>query len=286
MKTALTIAGSDSSGGAGIQADLKTFAAFGVYGTSAITAVTAQNTSGIAAAAPLPADLVTAQIETVAGDMQIHATKIGMLATSAIVEAVAAAIEELELPMVVLDPVLVSSSGERLLDADGVQALCRELLPLARVVTPNIPEAEALSGRRIRSLDDARGAARQLHDMGARAVIIKGGHAPASTDYAPATDVIDLLVDDGAVHEFRTARVESRRAHGTGCAFASAVAAGLALGFALTDAARDAQAYVAGAIRHGLALGHGRALLDHFWTRADGPPEGGPRKGGHRILRS
>jgi hydroxymethylpyrimidine/phosphomethylpyrimidine kinase len=286
MKTALTIAGSDSSGGAGIQADLKTFAAFGVYGTSAITAVTAQNTSGIAAAAPLPADLVTAQIETVAADMQIHATKIGMLATSAIVEAVAAAIVELELPIVVLDPVLVSSSGERLLDADGIQALRRELLPLARVVTPNIPEAEALSGRRIRSLDDARGAARQLHDMGARAVIIKGGHAPVRTDYAPATDVIDLLVDDRAVHEFRTARVESPHAHGTGCAFASAVAAGLALGFALTDAARDAQAYVAGAIRHGLALGHGRGLLDHFWTRADGPPEGGLHKGGHRILRS
>ena len=160
MQTALTIAGSDPSGGAGIQGDLKTFAAFGVYGASAITAVTVQNTIGVEAVAPLSADLVTAQIEAIAGDIQLHATKVGMLATAAIVQAVAAAIEELDLPMVVLDPVLVSSSGERLLDADGVQALCRELLPLARVVTPNIPEAEALSGRRIRSLDEARDAAK------------------------------------------------------------------------------------------------------------------------------
>jgi hydroxymethylpyrimidine/phosphomethylpyrimidine kinase len=267
MKTALTIAGSDSSGGAGIQADLKTFAAFGVYGTSAITAVTAQNTSGIAAAAPLSADLVTAQIEAIAGDIQIDATKIGMLATSAIVEAVAAAIRELELPLVVLDPVLVSSSGDRLLDIDGVQALCRELLPLARVVTPNIPEAEALSGRRIRSLDEARDAARRLQDMGARAVIITGGHAPETTAYAQRTDVVDLLVEERTVHEFRTARVDSPSAHGTGCAFASAVAAGLALGYALTDAARGAQAYVAGAMRHGLSIGRGRLVLDHCWNQ-------------------
>ena len=267
MKTPLTIAGSDSSGGAGIQADLKTFAAFGVYGTSAITAVTAQNTSGIATVAPLSADLVTAQIEAIAGDIQIHATKIGMLATAAIVEAVAAAIEELELPMVVLDPVLVSSSGERLLDADGVQAFCRELLSLARVVTPNIPEAEALSGRRIRSLGDARDAAMRLQDMGARAVVITGGHAPGTADYAQTTDVMDLLVEGRTIHEFRTARVESRHTHGTGCTFASAVAAGLALGFALTDAARDAQEYVAGAIRQGLVIGRGRIVLDHAWRR-------------------
>src|SRR5437764_737220 len=143
----------------------------GSDGEAAMTGVTAQNTVGVATVAPLSADLVTAQIEAIAGDIQLHATKVGMLATAAIVQAVAAAIEELDLPMVVLDPVLVSSSGERLLDADGVQALCRELLPLARVVTPNIPEAEALSGRRIRSLDEARDAARRLRAMGARAVI-------------------------------------------------------------------------------------------------------------------
>jgi hydroxymethylpyrimidine/phosphomethylpyrimidine kinase len=185
MRTALTIAGSDSSGGAGIQADLKTFAAFGLYGASAITAVTAQSTKGVEAIAPLSADLVTAQIEAVAGDFTIDATKIGMLATAAIVEAVAAAIEELELPLVVLDPVLVSSSGERLLDADGVQALCAELLPLVRVVTPNIPEAEALSGKRIMSLDDARTAARRIHDMGADAVSSPAGTIPRTQNSEP-----------------------------------------------------------------------------------------------------
>jgi hydroxymethylpyrimidine/phosphomethylpyrimidine kinase len=259
MRTALTIAGSDSSGGAGLQADLKTFAAFGVYGTSAVTAVTAQNTAGVECVAPLSTDLVTAQIEAIAADITLHATKVGMLATAAIVEAVAAAIEELELPVVVVDPVMVSTSGTRLLDRDGVQALCTELLPLARVVTPNIPEAEALSGRRIRSLDDARGAARRIHEMGARAVIITGGHRDSG-------DAVDLLFDDDHdFHEFRTARVEARSVHGTGCTFASAVAAGLALGFALTDAARDAQQYVAGAMRHAVSIGKGAAVLDHFW---------------------
>src|SRR5438034_4724893 len=169
MRTTLTIAGSDSSGGAGIQADLKTFAAFGLYGACAITAITVQNTIGVEAVAPLSADLVTAQIEAIAGDLVLHATKIGMLATAAIVEAVAAAIAELELPLVVVDPVLVSSNGERLLDEDGVQAMLNQLFPRARVVTPNLPEAEALSGRRIASAEDARDAARTIHEMGAAA---------------------------------------------------------------------------------------------------------------------
>src|SRR3954468_5781856 len=185
MHTALTIAGSDSSGGAGIQADLKTFAAFGIYGASAITAITAQSTKGIEGAFALPADLITAQIEAVAGDLAIAATKIGMLANAAIAEAVAAAIAELELPLVVVDPVLVSSSGERLLDEDGIRALCTELFPLARVVTPNVPEAEALSGRIIHSLDDAYEAATRIQAMGATAVIITGGHR--MTDGEPGT---------------------------------------------------------------------------------------------------
>src|SRR5580765_3294513 len=154
MRLALTIAGSDPSGGAGIQADLKTFAAFGLYGVSAITAVTVQSTKGVEAVSALSADLVTAQIEALAGDLAIDATKIGMLATSAIVEAVAAAIKELDLPLVVLDPVLVSTSGQPLLDADGVQAMRLELLPLARAITPNVQEAETLTGRRISSPDE------------------------------------------------------------------------------------------------------------------------------------
>lgn len=263
MRTALTIAGSDSSGGAGVQADLKTFAAFGVYGASAITAITAQNTQGVTAIAPLSADLVTAQIEAVAGDIQVHATKVGMLATAAIVEAVGAAIEDLELPLLVLDPVLVSSSGERLLDADGVQVLCTELLPRARVVTPNIPEAEALSGRRVTSAADARRAAARLHEMGAAAVIITGGHATGS-------EVVDLLYDGSAFTELRIGRVAIGRTHGTGCTFASAVAAGLALGLELADAASRAQRYVAGALAQSIQVGAGARVLNHFWERRSG----------------
>jgi hydroxymethylpyrimidine/phosphomethylpyrimidine kinase len=265
MRVALTIAGSDPSGGAGIQADLKTFAAHGVYGVSAITAVTVQSTKGVEAVAPLSSDLVTAQIEAIAGDIAPHATKVGMLATAAIVEAVAAAIEELELPLVVVDPVLVSSSGTRLLDDEGVQALCMELLPLTHVVTPNIPEAEALSGHRIASLDDAREAARRIHEMGAGAVIITGGHASWERG-----EVVDLLFDGHEVHEFRSPRIDARPTHGTGCTFASAVAAGLALGLALPDAAARAQQYVAGAIAHAPAIGHGRGPLDHFWRTRSG----------------
>jgi hydroxymethylpyrimidine/phosphomethylpyrimidine kinase len=264
MHTALTIAGSDSSGGAGIQADLKTFAAFGLYGACAITAVTAQSTKGIEATLALPADLVIAQIEAVAGDLPIRATKIGMLANAAIVEAVAAAVAELDLPLVVVDPVLVSSSGETLLDEDGVRALCAGLLPRARVVTPNVPEAEVLSGRRIESPADMRDAARRIHAMGAASVIITGGHQPTNDD------VVDLLFDGHGFSEFHVPRVASRHSHGTGCTYASAVAAGLALGQELPDAAARAQGYVAGAIRHAPGIGHGRGPLDHFWERRSG----------------
>jgi hydroxymethylpyrimidine/phosphomethylpyrimidine kinase len=250
MRTALTIAGSDSSGRAGIQADLRTFAAVGVRGATAITAITAQNANGVSALVPLEADLVTAQIEAVAADAHgdsadgagVHATKIGMLANAAIAEAVVAAIEELELPLVVLDPVLATSGGTRLLDADGVQVLLTELLPRALVVTPNIPEAEALGGKRIVSLDDVREAARRLHRMGARNVIVKGGHAAGA-------DVVDVLFDGRQFHEARIARVMRPGAvRGTGCSFASAVAAFLALGQPLPDAARLAQQHVAALI--------------------------------------
>jgi len=269
MHTALTIAGSDPSGGAGIQADLKTFAAFGVYGTSAITAITVQNTMGVEAIAPLSADLVTAQIEALAGDFAIDATKIGMLATAAIVEAVAAAIAELELRLVVLDPVLVSSSGDRLLDDEGLQAMCTELLSRVRVVTPNLPEAEVLSGRTIQSMDDARDAARLIHSRGAAAVIITGGHGLAGSQNSEVgtenPDVIDLLFDGQTFHEFRVRRIESQQTHGTGCTYASAIAASLALGRDLVDAAGRAQQYVSAAIAHAPALGHGRGPLHHFW---------------------
>ncbi len=170
----------------------------------------------------------------------------------------------------VVDPVLVSTDGQRLLDADGVQAMINELLPLARVVTPNLPEAEALSGRRITSSEDARDAARTIHEMGAAAVIITGGHSfeqgSGHRAQGAPLDVIDLLFDGHAFHEFRAPRIEGRHTHGTGCTFASAVAAGLALGQSLPDAARRAQQYVGGAIAHAPAIGHGRGPLNHFWN--------------------
>lgn len=265
VRAVLTIAGSDSGAGAGVQADLKTFAALGVYGTSAITAITAQNTLGVTAAMALPADLVTAQIEAVASDISVRATKTGMLGNAAIVEAVVAAIHALELPLVVVDPVMVAKSGDRLVDEDGVRVICSELLPRALVVTPNIPEAEALSGVTITSLEDAREAARRIHAMGP-SVIIKGGHATGD-------DLVDLLFHDGVFVPFHTPRIQTRNTHGTGCTFASAVAAYLALGHGLPEAAGRAQAYVAGAIRHGLALGRGHGPVDHFWRTRHGEDE-------------
>ena len=260
MRTALTIAGSDSSGGAGIQADLKTFAALGVYGTSAVTSVTAQNTMGVIATSPLSADLVTAQIEAVAGDIAVHATKTGMLATAAIVEAVAAAIDALDLPLVVVDPVMVSTSGARLLDDDGIEMLKVELLPRALVVTPNIPEAEVLSGHRIESIEDARAAAYRIRVPGVSAAVITGG-------YAEGDEIIDLRLD-GDIFTDHASRRRIRTA--LDCTFASAVAANLALGHSLLDSVVGAQEYVVGAIRHALSIWGGRGPLDHFWKTQSG----------------
>ena len=200
MRAALTIAGSDSSGGAGIQADLKTFAAHGLYGLSAITAVTAQNTLGVASVTPLDADVVTAQIEAVVSDLVAHAAKTGMLATAAIVEAVAAAVAALEIPFLVVDPVLVSTSGTRLLDEDGLDAMKNELLPRAHVVTPNIAEAEALSGVTIGSNADRREAARRIRALGPAHVVITGGDGVAE-------HIIDLLFDGDVFTEYPTPRV-------------------------------------------------------------------------------
>jgi hydroxymethylpyrimidine/phosphomethylpyrimidine kinase len=258
IPTALTIAGSDSGGGAGIQADLKTFAALGVYGTSAITAVTAQNTVGVMGVSALPADFVAAQIEAVASDIALHATKIGMLATAAIVDAVAAAIRELDLAQVVVDPVMLAKSGDMLLDDAAVGVLRMELLPVALVVTPNLPEAAVLCGHAVETPEQAREAARRIHALGPAAVVIKGGHGTGEP-------LIDLLFDGERFIEFPTHRIRTRNTHGTGCTFASAIAAHLALGHPLVDAVAQAQAYVLGAIRHGLAIGKGHGPLEHFW---------------------
>ncbi len=259
MRTALTIAGSDSGGGAGIQADLKTFAAFGVYGTSAITAVTAQNTRGVTLVGAMDPVLVVAQIEAVASDFGIAATKIGMLANTAIIEAVADAITRLSLPSIVLDPVMVAKGGDRLLDPSAVAALRKWLIPLAGVLTPNVPEAETLTGLTIASVTDQREAAARLIALGARVVVIKGGHL--------AGRAVDVWHDGTRFLELDAERIETPHTHGTGCTFSSAIAACLALGQAPEDAARQAKAYVTGAIRHAPGLGHGHGPLHHFWMQ-------------------
>jgi hydroxymethylpyrimidine/phosphomethylpyrimidine kinase len=258
MRTALTIAGSDSGAGAGIQADLKTFAAHGVYGTSAITAVTAQNTRGVSMFEAVSADLVAAQIEAVVSDFGADAAKTGMLANAAIVEAVAAAVRDLEIPLLVVDPVMIAQSGDRLIDEEAVGTLKTELVRQAFLVTPNIPEAEALSGVAIRSDDDRREAARRIAAMGATAVVIKGGHYPSD-------DITDLLYDRGEFIEFRHARVAGPHTHGTGCTFSAAVTAQLAMGRSLRDAVPLAQRYVADAIRHAPGFGKGHGPMDHFF---------------------
>ena len=268
MRIALTIAGSDSSGGAGIQADLKTFAAHGVFGVSAITAITAQNTLGIVAAAPIAADLVTAQIEAVVSDIGVHAAKTGMLANAAIVEAVAAAADDLEIPFLVVDPVIVASSGDPLLDDEGLLAMKNELLSRAHAVTPNIPEAEMLSGVAIRTEEDRREAARRIFALGPVYVVITGGHAPARWGPAssgPSDRIIDLVYDGYVFTDYAVERVAGRHTHGTGCAFSATLASHLAIGRSLPEAVPLAQEYVAGAIRHAPGLGRGAGPMHHFW---------------------
>jgi hydroxymethylpyrimidine/phosphomethylpyrimidine kinase len=260
MATALTIAGSDSSGGAGIQADLKTFAACGVYGLSAVTAITAQNTLGVNAWEPVSSDLVTAQIEAVAQDPGVGAVKTGMLPTAAIVEAVAASVAALELPNLVVDPVMVSSTGQSLLDEEAVAALKTELLKLAEIVTPNIPEAETLAGLRIGNSMDVRRAAERIRALGARVVVITGGHAPGDGD------VIDYVLSDEGELEIRGPRIETQHTHGTGCTFSAAIAAHLARGRTAEEAVRAARAYIEGALRHPPGIGRGRGPLGHFWA--------------------
>ena len=258
MRRALTIAGSDSGAGAGIQADLKTFAAHGVYGTCAITAVTAQNTLGVVCWQALEADLVTAQIEAVVADIGTDAVKIGMLANAAIAEAVAAAIRDLDLPQVVVDPVLIAKGGDRLLAEEAIATIRLELLPLAHVVTPNIPEAEALTGSSIHSLEDMRDAAMRILRLGPRVVLVKGGHAGGA-------ESIDVCVTAAGSFEIRGPRIDTPHTHGTGCTLASAIAANLALGLPEREAIEVAREYLDGAIRHAPGLGAGHGPLNHFW---------------------
>lgn len=253
----LTIAGSDSSGGAGIQADLKTLSALGVYGASAITAVTAQNTREVVDIFPLPPELVASQIDAVASDIDLAAVKTGMLANTAIIEVVAAKVREHDLQPLVVDPVMVAQSGDRLIDSDALQTMREQLVPLATVLTPNLPEAEALLDRPVASWDDVRDAARDLVAMGAQSVVIKGGHREG-----PA---IDIFYDGNELHDFTAVRVDTTSTHGTGCAFASAIAAALAKGTNARGAVALAKAFVTKALQSAYPIGKGHGPIHHFY---------------------
>jgi hydroxymethylpyrimidine/phosphomethylpyrimidine kinase len=256
VKTALTIAGSDSGGGAGIQADLRTFAAHGLHGASAITAVTAQNTVAVVDYVALEPRMVVAQIEAVASDIPVAAVKTGMLANRPIVEAVAEAVARLRLPHLVVDPVMVAKSGDRLLDAAAEAAYRDRLFPLAEVVTPNLAEAETLLRRPVRSEEAMGQAARDLHALGPRAVLVKGGHLPG--------DPVDVFFDGRRTEQLRAPRITTRNTHGTGCTLSAAIAARLALGAETLEAVRGAKAYLTEALRGAYTLGRGAGPVDHL----------------------
>jgi hydroxymethylpyrimidine/phosphomethylpyrimidine kinase len=260
---ALTIAGSDSGGGAGIQADLKTFQALGVYGTSVLTAITAQNTVGVTAVHEVPVDVIAAQFDAVASDIGVQGAKTGMLSSAAIIETVAGRVAHWGLASVlVVDPVMVAKSRDRLLREDAVDALVKHLLPLAAVLTPNLPEAEVLVGHPVQDEDAMRDAARQIVALGPRTVVMKGGHLGG--------DPVDLFFDGKHFHRFPAERVNTKNTHGTGCTYSAAIAAGLARGLDAVTAVATAKTYLAEAIRQSTPLGQGHGPVRHDWllTRA------------------
>ena len=257
MKIALTIAGSDSGGGAGIQADLKTFHQFGVFGTSVLTAITAQNTRGVRAVHAVPVETVDAQMAALAEDLPPQGTKTGMLATGELVRAVARGILRHGFPNYVLDPVMVATSGDRLLDRDAERTVAQMLVPLATLVMPNLDEATILTGRETRTPDDMERAGNALLEMGARAALVKGGHAPGNT-------IVDVLVTEGGACRFSHPRIVTTSTHGTGCTLSAAIAAGLALGRELEQVVGDALDFVRRAMIEAPGLGKGQGPLNHF----------------------
>lgn len=262
VRTAMTIAGSDSCAGAGIQADLKTFHALGVYGTSAITAMTVQDTRKVYAVEEVDPQIVHDQIACLFEDMEIHAVKIGMVASAGIIQAVAAALAEHKGPPVVLDPVMISTSGYALLRKEARQALIERLFPLAEVVTPNLHEAQILTGGEVVTIEQMEAAARQIVQSGVPKVVVKGGHLTGKQ----ATDV---AFDGRRIHRIDGPRLETAPTHGTGCTFSSAITAFLARGCAFFDAVQQAKTYISGAIAHGFEIGRGRRLAHHFWKDAN-----------------
>ncbi len=256
---ALTIAGSDSGGGAGIQADLKTFTAFRVYGMSAITCVTAQNTNSVLGICNLSPEFIELQIDAVLKDIGVDAVKIGMLSTKEIIKSVAAKVKEYELKNIVLDPVMVAKGGEGLLNPDAEETLVRQLLPHTTVLTPNIPEAEVISGLQISTVEDMKTAASKIRALGPENVLIKGGHLDKSSD------AVDILYNGKDFFEFRTLRVETKNTHGTGCTYSAAICAGLAKGFSVLESVKEAKDYVTSAIENSFDIGKGHGPLNHFW---------------------
>lgn len=256
MKIALSIAGSDSGGGAGIQADLLTFAAHGIHGTTAVTAITAQNTVGVRTWQALEPAMVRAQIEAVADDMEISALKTGMLANRSIIEEVAAVIAARGFTNLVVDPVMVAKGGDRLLDASAESAYLERLFPLAALITPNIPEAEALLARRIVSVDDMKDAATALLRLGCRAVLVKGGHLEG--------DPTDVLWDGSTLYEFPTPRINTKNTHGTGCTYSAAITARLAFGHDIETSVRGAKQYLTTAILESYSPGRGHGPVRHL----------------------
>jgi hydroxymethylpyrimidine/phosphomethylpyrimidine kinase len=259
---AVTIAGSDSGGGAGIQADLKTFSALEVYGASVVTALTAQNTLGVQAIHDVPVEFIAAQMDSVFSDLKVDAVKIGMLSQASVIEAVAAGIERHGIRHLVLDPVMVAASGDRLLAPDAIDALRRVLIPLAEVVTPNLPEAAALLDEPVATDEEmmlAQG--KRIMAMGPRAVLMKGGHAEGK-------DSVDFLIEPTSVHRFTAARIQTKNTHGTGCTLSSAIAAGLAKGLSLHPAVEAAKLYVSAAIgaSRELEVGSGAGPVHHFYA--------------------
>ena len=261
LPVALTIAGSDSGGGAGIQADLKTFAALGVHGTSAITAITAQNTTGVTDILELPTALIREQIAVVVEDIGPQAAKTGMLSSAEIIATVAGSVERHRLRNLVVDPVMVAKGGARLLREDAVAALREKLIPLAAIITPNLPEAQVLLGREIRTMAERRQAARDLVAMGAQAAVVKGGHAG---------DATDVYFDGAQTVELRTEHIETTNTHGSGCVFSAAIAAWLARGADPEEAVRQAKTFITQAIAASLELGHGHGPVNPMFGLRDG----------------
>jgi len=258
MKNVLTIAGSDSSGGAGIQADLKTFSAHGVFGMSVITAVTAQNTQGVFGVQDISVDMIEKQIDAIFDDIKVDALKIGMVSQIETIKAIAGKLRQYIPENVVIDPVMISKSGYDLLASEAKETLISELLPLATIATPNIPEAEVISGMSIKSLGDMKDAAMKIYSLGAKNVLIKGGHME--------DEATDVLYDGKEFKYFTTERINTKNTHGTGCTLSSAIASNLAKGYTVEESVANAKDYITTAIKHSLSIGKGVGPTNHFYT--------------------